>query len=91
LSGCRRCCALAARNVSLAEKVTERRVPPTPVEISFADWTFDRLLELPAKTRRLMNARGHDVSFDKIVARMQLNGIDTKKKTIIDWDRQSRR
>jgi hypothetical protein len=79
-------------NIAISEREgSERRVPPSPAAISLADWTFERVLELPGMTRRLISARSYGISYDKIVDRMRRNGIDAKRQTVVDWELQTRR
>ncbi|MCA0247674.1 MAG: hypothetical protein LCH93_13740 [Proteobacteria bacterium] len=78
-------------NVAIAPSEVSRRSAPSPMEITLADWTFERLYELPAESRELMQARAFGVSFDKIVEQMRRAGMDARKRTVVDWARDVRR
>lgn len=78
-------------NAGLAPSDGARHSAPSPMEITLADWTFERLYELPAESRELMQARAFGVSFDKIVEQMCRAGMDAKKRTVVDWARDVRR
>jgi hypothetical protein len=79
--------------IAVSAGESQRRTPPTPSQISIADWTWDRLLELPERTRQLLIARAHGFSYDKIVAAFGAAGRSkgNDKKAIIAWDRDARR
>jgi hypothetical protein len=79
--------------IAVSEGASERRSPPTPSQISLADWTLERLFELPERTRQLLIARAYGFSYDKIVERFAASGKSkgNDKKAIIAWDRDARR
>lgn len=77
--------------IVIAGEASERRSPPGPAAISLADWTWERLLELPERTRQMMVARAWGFSYDKIVDRLGSAGQRRVKSTVIEWDRDARR
>lgn len=77
--------------IAMASESGERRSPPGPAAISLADWTWDRLLELPERTRQMMIARAWGFSYDKIVESLGSTGHRRVKSTVIEWDRDARR
>ncbi len=77
--------------IAVTEAASQRRTPPSPSAISLADWTWDRVLELPERTRQLIIARAWGFSFDKIVANLGSSGHRRAKSTVIEWDRDARR
>lgn len=74
-------------NVAVVPSEGSRKAPPSPIEITIADWTFQQIYDLPAESRELLQARAFDVSFDKIVAAMKRRGMDARKSTVRDWAR----
>lgn len=80
-------------SAALAAQGGERRSPPSPMEISIANWTFDRVFELPEESRQLVQARAFGHSFDSIVAalRARRGKENARKRTVIDWYQNVRR
>jgi hypothetical protein len=78
-------------NVALVPQEGQRRVPPSPMEISIADWTFERIYELPAKSRELVQSRAFGASFDKIEKHMRTRWPEVQKRTLINWYQDIRR
>ncbi len=77
--------------IAVSDGASVRRTPPGPAAISLADWTWERLLELPERTRQLLIARAWGFSYDKIVDSFGATGERRAKSTVIEWDRDARR
>lgn len=75
----------------VAPQEGQRRLPPTPMEISLADWTFERIYELPVKSLVLVQSRACGASFDTIATHMRAKYPDVKKRTLINWYQDIRR
>lgn len=78
-------------NVAMEPQEGQRRVPPSPMEISLADWTFERIYELPAKSRELVQSRACGASFDTIATHMRARYPEVKKRTLVNWYQDVRR
>lgn len=78
-------------NVALTPQEGQRRVSPSPMEISIADWTFERIYELPEKSRELVQSRAFGASFDKIADHMRARWPEAKKRTLVNWYQDIRR
>lgn len=78
-------------NVALVPQEGQRRVPPSPIEITIADWTFERIYELPEKSRELVQSRAFGASFDKIAEHMKARWPEVTKRTLINWYQDIRR
>lgn len=78
-------------NIALVPQEGQRRLPPTPREISLADWTFERIYELPEKTRELVQSRACGASFDTIATHMRARYPEVKKRTLVNWYQDIRR
>jgi hypothetical protein len=79
-------------NIALSEAEPAHRVPPTPYEITLADWTWQELMALDEGPRSLLQARAFSLSFDKIAQHHRRRGRETSKTAVIrDYLEQRRR
>jgi hypothetical protein len=76
--------------LAISEMSMDRRIPPSPAEISLADWT---LVEVMARRHRqqLLLAALFGLSFDKISEALQARGQETSKTTVQRWYLSERR
>lgn len=77
-------------SLAISEMSVERRIAPTPAEISLADWT---LTEVMARRHRqqLLLAALFGLSFDKIAEALKARGQDASKSSVHRWYLQERR
>ena len=77
-------------NLAISEMGVERRIAPTPAEISLADWT---LTEVMARRHRqqLLLAALFGLSFDKIADALKARGQESSKTSVQRWYLQERR
>lgn len=77
-------------NLAISEMSVERRIAPTPAEISLADWT---LTEVMARRHRqqLLLAALFGLSFDKIADALKARGQDASKSSVHRWYLAERR
>lgn len=77
-------------SLAISEMSVERRIAPTPAEISLADWT---LTEVMARRHRqqLLLAALFGLSFDKIADALKARGQESSKTSVQRWYLQERR
>jgi|GEM_PF-898957 len=77
-------------NLAISEMGVDRRIAPTPAEISLADWT---LTEVMARRHRqqLLLAALFGLSFDKIADALKARGQESSKTSVQRWYLQERR
>lgn len=77
-------------SLAISEMSVERRIAPSPAEISLADWT---LTEVMARRHRqqLLLAALFGLSFDKIADALKARGQESSKTSVQRWYLQERR
>jgi hypothetical protein len=70
-------------NIAISEAAPARRVPPSPHEITLADWTWQELMALDEGPRALLQARAFSLSFDKIAQHHRRRGREASKTGVI--------
>lgn len=79
-------------DIALSELDRAPRRPPTPAEISIADWTWSELLKRPATQRTILQAMACGASVRSVSAMLaRLGNKKIQKSTVANWYLSERR
>lgn len=77
-------------DAALTEAVTVKR-PPSPAEITIADWTWSELLKRPATQRSILQAMAFGASVRTVSAMLGRSGVNVPRTTVSRWYISERR
>lgn len=77
-------------SLAISEMSMDRRIPPSPSEISLADWTLTEIMARRHRQQMLLAAL-FGLSFDKIAEALHARGQQASKTTVQRWYLAERR
>jgi hypothetical protein len=77
-------------SLAISEMTVERRIAPTPMEISLADWTLTEIMARRHRQQMLLAAL-FGLSFDKIAEALRARKQDGSKTSVQRWYLEERR
>jgi hypothetical protein len=77
-------------SIAISEMSMDRRIPPSPAEISLADWTLTEIMARRHRQQMLLAAL-FGLSFDKIAEALHARGQQASKTTVQRWYLAERR
>ena len=77
-------------NLAISEMTVERRIAPSPAEISLADWTLAEVMARRHRQQMLLAAL-FGLSFEKIAAALNARGQEASRSSVHRWYLAERR
>lgn len=70
---------------SMPDESRSPKRPPSPVEITIADWTWSQLLKRPTTQRSILQAMAFGASGDKVAKMLSRGGMKVHRATVVRW------